>query len=162
AGVTGPAPQLVSPAPPGRAPTGSRALPAGLPRRVGALAGAAGAAARGAVVGGAPPPAPARLAGLRPQAGAAIADGLTGSPPGPRRGRYPCRSRAADGTWRHVESTLSRYQDPGGPDQMLVTARDISAQVELRRQVTHLTYHDPLTGLPNRAFIEQRTHAVIG
>ncbi len=80
----------------------------------------------------------------------------------PRTGRYPCRVRAADGTWRHVESTVSRYRDPGGPDQLLVTARDISAQIELRRQVTHLTFHDALTGLPNRAYIERRTQHVIG
>jgi diguanylate cyclase (GGDEF)-like protein/PAS domain S-box-containing protein len=79
-----------------------------------------------------------------------------------RTGRYPCRVRAADGTWRHVESTVSRYRDPGGPDQLLVTARDISAQIELRRQVTHLTFHDALTGLPNRAYIERRTQHVIG
>jgi diguanylate cyclase (GGDEF)-like protein/PAS domain S-box-containing protein len=79
-----------------------------------------------------------------------------------RPGRYPCRVRAADGTWRHVESTVSRYREPGGPDQLLVTARDISAQIELRRQVTHLTFHDALTGLPNRGYIERRTQHVIG
>ena len=73
-----------------------------------------------------------------------------------RVGRYPCRVRAADGTWRHVESTVSRYREPGGPQQLLVTARDVSAQVTLRRQVTHLTFHDGLTGLPNRAYLEQR------
>jgi diguanylate cyclase (GGDEF)-like protein/PAS domain S-box-containing protein len=78
-----------------------------------------------------------------------------------RTGRYPCRVKAADGTWRHVESTVSRYREPGGPDQLLVTARDISAQIELRRQVTHLTFHDPLTGLPNRAYIERRTQHVM-
>jgi diguanylate cyclase (GGDEF)-like protein/PAS domain S-box-containing protein len=78
-----------------------------------------------------------------------------------RVGRYPCRVRAADGTWRHVESTVSRYWDPGGPDQLLVTARDVSAQVALRRQVTHLTFHDGLTGLPNRAYIEQRAQEVL-
>jgi diguanylate cyclase (GGDEF)-like protein/PAS domain S-box-containing protein len=73
-----------------------------------------------------------------------------------RVGRYPCRVRAADGTWRHVESTVSRFREPGGPAQLLVTARDMSAQVALRRQVTHLTFHDGLTGLPNRAYVEQR------
>jgi diguanylate cyclase (GGDEF)-like protein/PAS domain S-box-containing protein len=73
-----------------------------------------------------------------------------------RVGRYPCRVRAADGTWRHVESTVSRFREPGEPAQLLVTARDVSAQVALRRQVTHLTFHDGLTGLPNRAYVEQR------
>jgi diguanylate cyclase (GGDEF)-like protein/PAS domain S-box-containing protein len=73
-----------------------------------------------------------------------------------RVGRYPCRVRAADGTWRHVQSTVSRYVDPGHPDRLLLTVRDMSAQVALRRQVTHLTFHDGLTGLPNRAYVEQR------
>jgi len=79
-----------------------------------------------------------------------------------RPGRYPCRVRAEDGTWRHVEATVSRYRDPGQPDLVLVTARDMSAQVALRRQVTHLTFHDGLTGLPNRAYAEQRAQDVLG
>jgi diguanylate cyclase (GGDEF)-like protein/PAS domain S-box-containing protein len=79
-----------------------------------------------------------------------------------RPGRYPCRVRAEDGTWRHVEATVSRYRDPGQPDLVLITARDMSAQVALRRQVTHLTFHDGLTGLPNRAYAEQRAQDVIG
>ncbi|HEY1000258.1 MAG TPA: PAS domain-containing protein, partial [Streptosporangiaceae bacterium] len=77
--------------------------------------------------------------------GAEAFEGLEGS------GRFPVRVRAADGTWRHVESTLLRYQAPGEPVQMLVTGRDVSDQVALRQQVTHLTFHDGLTGLPNRA-----------
>jgi diguanylate cyclase (GGDEF)-like protein/PAS domain S-box-containing protein len=79
-----------------------------------------------------------------------------------RVGRYPCRVRAADGTWRHVESTVSRFREPGGPAQLLVTARDVSAQVALRRQVTHLTFHDGLTGLPNRVYVEQRVREAAG
>jgi diguanylate cyclase (GGDEF)-like protein/PAS domain S-box-containing protein len=79
-----------------------------------------------------------------------------------RPGRYPCRVRAEDGTWRHVEATVSRYRDPGQPDLVLVTARDMSAEVALRRQVTHLTFHDGLTGLPNRAYAEQRAQDVLG
>ena len=80
----------------------------------------------------------------------------------PAASRFPCRVRSSDGTWRHVESTVSRYGDAGEPDQLLVTARDISDQVALRRQVTHLTFHDGLTGLPNRAYLEQRTKDVLG
>ncbi len=78
-----------------------------------------------------------------------------------RVGRYPCRVRAADGTWRHVQSTVSRYVDPGQQDRLLLTARDMSAQVALRRQVTHLTFHDGLTGLPNRAYVEQRAQDLL-
>src|SRR5204863_1062636 len=77
-------------------------------------------------------------------------------------GRFSCRVRSADGTWRHAEALVSRYHDPGVPDQLLVTARDVSDQVALRRQVTHLTFHDALTGLPNRAYLEERATAALG
>ena len=67
-----------------------------------------------------------------------------------------CRVRASDGTWRHVQATVSRYRQAAGPDLLMVTARDISDQVALRQQVTHLTFHDGLTGLPNRSYLEER------
>jgi diguanylate cyclase (GGDEF)-like protein/PAS domain S-box-containing protein len=70
--------------------------------------------------------------------------------------RYTCRVRATDGTWRYVEATISRQRSQGAPDRLLVTARDVSEQVALRRQIAHLTYHDGLTGLPNRAYLEER------
>ena len=38
---------------------------------------------------------------------------------------------------------------------MLLSVRDVSDQVALRQQVTHLTFHDGLTGLPNRAYVEE-------
>ncbi len=82
-----------------------------------------------------------------------------GAPPEERapHGRFPCRVRAADGTWRHIEATALRFDVPGEPSgQLLVTARDVSDQVALRQQVTHLTFHDGLTGLPNRAYMEER------
>jgi len=44
---------------------------------------------------------------------------------------------------------------------MLVTARDVSDQVALRQQVNHLTFHDGLTGLPNRAYVEERARDVL-
>jgi diguanylate cyclase (GGDEF)-like protein/PAS domain S-box-containing protein len=76
-------------------------------------------------------------------------------------GNLACRVRAADGTWRHVQATVSRYRQAGGPDLLLVTARDISDQVALRQQVTHLTFHDGLTGLPNRSYLEERAKDVL-
>jgi len=89
------------------------------------------------------------------------AEGSEGSQGLTRSGRFPVRVRAADGTWRHIESTVLRYQAPGEPIQMLVTARDVSDQVALRQQVTHLTFHDGLTGLPNRAYVEERARDVL-
>ena len=75
--------------------------------------------------------------------------------------RYSCRVRAADGTWRYVEATISRHRSQGAPDRLLVTSRDVSDQVALRRQIGHLTYHDGLTGLPNRAYLEERAREVL-
>ena len=95
---------------------------------------------------------PAGLAG--PSAGE-LAERAEGS------GRFGVRVRAADGTWRHIESTVLRFQAPGEPIQILVTARDVSDQVALRQQVTHLTFHDGLTGLPNRAYVEERARDVL-
>ena len=83
----------------------------------------------------------AALAGLRATSGTASFAG---------------RVRGADGSWRHVEATLSRYAEAGEPARLLITARDVSDRVALRRQLSQLTYHDGLTGLPNRAYIEER------
>jgi diguanylate cyclase (GGDEF)-like protein/PAS domain S-box-containing protein len=66
-----------------------------------------------------------------------------------------CRVRSSDGTWRHVQGTVSRFSGAGAA-LLLVTARDISDQVALRQQVTQLTYNDSLTGLPNRSYVEER------
>jgi diguanylate cyclase (GGDEF)-like protein/PAS domain S-box-containing protein len=74
-------------------------------------------------------------------------------------GLFPCRVRSADSTWRHIEATVSRYRDADSADRLLITARDVSDQVALRRQVTHLTFNDGLTGLPNRAYLEERARA---
>jgi diguanylate cyclase (GGDEF)-like protein len=70
--------------------------------------------------------------------------------------------RAADGTWLPTESTISRYAGTGeAPGRLLVTTRDLSEQAALQRQVAHLTFHDGLTGLPNRSYFEERTREVL-
>jgi diguanylate cyclase (GGDEF)-like protein len=80
---------------------------------------------------------------------------------GTQEGRFSCRVRAADGTWRHVECAALLYRLPGEPPRMLLSLRDVSDQVALRQQVTHLTFHDGLTGLPNRAYVEERAREAL-
>jgi diguanylate cyclase (GGDEF)-like protein/PAS domain S-box-containing protein len=77
--------------------------------------------------------------------------------------RLACRIRAADGTWLPTESTISRYARSTDESRgtLLVTTRDLSEQAALQRQVTHLTFHDGLTGLPNRAYFEERAREVL-
>ena len=76
-------------------------------------------------------------------------------------GRFSARFRAADGTWRHVECAVLLYRLPGEPPRILLSVRDVSDQVALRQQVTHLTFHDGLTGLPNRAYVEERAREAL-
>jgi diguanylate cyclase (GGDEF)-like protein len=76
-------------------------------------------------------------------------------------GRFSARVRAADGTWRHVECAVLLYRLPGEPPRLLLSVRDVSDQVALRQQVTHLTFHDGLTGLPNRAYVEERAREAL-
>ena len=78
-----------------------------------------------------------------------------------RSGRFSCRVRAADGSWRHVECAVLLYRLPGEPARLLLSVRDVSDQVALRQQVTHLTFHDGLTGLPNRAYVEERAREAL-
>lgn len=79
---------------------------------------------------------------------------------GPGSCRVACRVRAADGTWRPTESVATRQMR--GENLLLVTTRDVSGQEALRNQVAHLTFHDGVTGLPNRAYFEERTREVLG
>ncbi|GAA3123586.1 hypothetical protein GCM10010466_13080 [Planomonospora alba] len=80
-------------------------------------------------------------------------------PPGPETFMVACRVRAADGTWRPAESVATRHVR--GQDLLLITTRDVSDEEALRHQVAHLTFHDGVTGLPNRAYFEERTHQVL-
>ncbi len=66
------------------------------------------------------------------------------------------RVRGADGSWRQVTATLSRYGQPSEPPSLLIACRDDSELAALRRQLTQLTFHDGLTGLPNRAYLADR------
>jgi diguanylate cyclase (GGDEF)-like protein/PAS domain S-box-containing protein len=74
--------------------------------------------------------------------------------------RVSCRVRAADGTWRPAESVATRHPRES-EDLVLISTRDVSDQVALRNQVAHLTFHDGVTGLPNRAYFEERTREVL-
>jgi diguanylate cyclase (GGDEF)-like protein/PAS domain S-box-containing protein len=71
-------------------------------------------------------------------------------------GTFRGRVRGADGSWRQVTAKLSRYGRAGEPSRLLITCHDDSELVALRQQVTQLTFHDGLTGLPNRAYLEDR------
>jgi len=67
-------------------------------------------------------------------------------------------------TWTHVVAdgrqivveVASHDLDFAGHEAVLVAVKDITAQKALEAQLTHQAFHDPLTGLPNRALFRER------
>jgi diguanylate cyclase (GGDEF)-like protein/PAS domain S-box-containing protein len=71
------------------------------------------------------------------------------------------RVRHADGSWRTVEATGTNMFDEPAVGGIVVNYRDITERKLLEDQLTHEAFHDPLTGLSNRAlFIDRVEHAL--
>ncbi len=71
------------------------------------------------------------------------------------------RTRHADGSWRTVEATGRNLLDDPSVRGIVVNYRDVTERKELEEQLTHQAFHDPLTGLANRALFSDRTdHAM--
>ncbi len=50
---------------------------------------------------------------------------------------------------------------PAGEDEVLALIRDVTRRKELEQQMWHLSFHDGLTGLHNRAYAEQQMEAAV-
>ena len=74
-----------------------------------------------------------------------------------REGRltFESSARRKDGTTIDTEVTTRRVDTALGPIVVAVI-RDIHQWVESRRLLEHLAYHDPLTGMANRASFDER------
>ncbi len=56
-----------------------------------------------------------------------------------------------DGTWRDVEIHLANHLDDPVVQGVIATTRDITVRRRLETELLHQAFHDPLTGLANRA-----------
>jgi diguanylate cyclase (GGDEF)-like protein/PAS domain S-box-containing protein len=76
--------------------------------------------------------------------------------PGEAAGLVETRLRHRDGTWRHVETAVTTMFDDPGVRGLVLNIRDVSERVALESELRTLAWHDPLTGLANRALFADR------
>ena len=72
------------------------------------------------------------------------------------------RFRTAWGTWIDVRSRCVIVRDAAGePVRLVGSMLDITAQKKAQNELKRAAYHDPLTGLPNRALYRMRVEQAI-
>lgn len=67
-----------------------------------------------------------------------------------------CRIRHSDGSWRHVESSVENMLSDASVEGIVLSLRDVTERRRLQEQLAYQAFHDPLTGLANRALFTDR------
>ena len=71
------------------------------------------------------------------------------------------RFRQSDGSWLHAELLATNLLNDQTVRGIVLNTRDVSERKRLEQQLTHQAFHDPLTGLANRALFRDRvSHAL--
>jgi diguanylate cyclase (GGDEF)-like protein/PAS domain S-box-containing protein len=71
------------------------------------------------------------------------------------------RFRQPDGSWLHAEILATNLLRDPTVRGIVLNTRDVSERKRLTEQLTHQAFHDPLTGLANRALFRDRvSHAL--
>jgi len=84
---------------------------------------------------------------------AALTPGVTGP--------VEWRFRQPDGSWMHAEILATNLLHDATVKGLVLNTRDVSERRRLEEQLTHQAFHDPLTGLANRALFRDRvSHAL--
>jgi PAS domain S-box-containing protein len=76
--------------------------------------------------------------------------------------RLEYRIRHKDGSWRFLESTSSAIRSPKGEsDGLVIVSRDVTDRKCAEERLTHQSFHDGLTDLPNRSLFLDRLQRAI-
>ena len=81
---------------------------------------------------------------------------VEGGPAGVGDEKIEGRTRTASGGWVHLQSVAVNLLDNPAVRGIVVTSRDITDRVLLDRQLEYTATHDRLTGLVNRALIDEQ------
>jgi diguanylate cyclase (GGDEF)-like protein/PAS domain S-box-containing protein len=66
-----------------------------------------------------------------------------------------------DAVWIHADVTVADASDDPSLDGIVVTIRDVTERKLLEEQLTYQAFHDPLTGLPNRALFAEHVERAL-
>ncbi|MDQ3752738.1 MAG: EAL domain-containing protein [Actinomycetota bacterium] len=66
------------------------------------------------------------------------------------------RMRHRDGSWIHAETTSNDLLDDPNVRGVVLTTHDVTERKSLEGELSHLSFHDSLTRLPNRALFKNR------
>ncbi len=71
------------------------------------------------------------------------------------------RMRHADGSSRSLQSVLTNLLNEPSVAGLVLNSRDVTAQKVLEEQLRHQAFHDPLTGLANRALFREHLNNAV-
>lgn len=74
---------------------------------------------------------------------------------GQRASECELRCRRPDGGWIHTEGTVTAHPAAGGGPGLMLRIHDVRERKNLEAELAHWAYHDPKTGLANRARLRQ-------
>ena len=72
------------------------------------------------------------------------------------------RFQHQDGSWRWLETAGTNLLDDPNVRGIVVNSRDTTDRRRAEERLLHLAYHDPLTGLPNRAALMKHLQEALG